>query len=65
MKDLNLRWLRNQIGIVSQEPVLLDMTIRENITYPGRNITAREVIEAAKMADIHDFIISLPKVEVS
>ena len=64
LRDLNLSWLRRQIGIVSQEPVLFDATIAENICYGAlyRQVTDEEVIEAAKSANIHTFIDSLPQV---
>ena len=64
LKDLNIRWLRSQIGIVSQEPVLFDASIAENIRY-GTNfsgVSEEEVIEAAKAANIHNFVESLPQV---
>ena len=65
MRDLNLRSLRSQIGIVSQEPVLFDTTIAENIKYGAnfRDVSDEEVVEAAKAANIHTFIESLPQVE--
>ena len=64
LRDLNLHWLRSQIGIVSQEPVLFDATIAENIRYGAlfRNVSDDEVIESAKAANIHEFIESLPQV---
>lgn len=63
LKDLNLHWLRSQIGIVSQEPILFDMSIRENIAYGdnARQVSMEEIVEAAKLANIHDFISKLPK----
>ncbi|CAF1014116.1 unnamed protein product [Rotaria sordida] len=63
IRSLNLQWYRSQIGIVSQEPVLFDMSIRENIAYGdnSRNdIPIEEIIEAAKNANIHNFIERLP-----
>lgn len=65
MRDLNLKWLRMQIGIVSQEPVLFDASIAENIRYGAlfRGVADEEVIEAAKSANIHSFIESLPEVK--
>ena len=64
VKELNLKWLRSQIGIVSQEPVLFDLSIRDNIAYGDttRNVSDKEVEEAAKAANIHPFISSLPQV---
>ena len=63
---LNLKWLRSQIGIVSQEPVLFDTTIADNIRYGAnfREVSDEEVIEAAKSANIHSFIESLPQVRL-
>jgi ATP-binding cassette subfamily B (MDR/TAP) protein 1 len=56
--------LRAQMGIVSQEPVLFDRTIAENIAYGdnSREVPMEEIIEAAKKANIHSFISSLPLV---
>lgn len=53
------------VGIVSQEPVLFDMSIKDNIAYGDNNrtdIPMEEIIEAAKNANIHDFIQKLPQV---
>jgi ABC-type multidrug transport system fused ATPase/permease subunit len=53
------------VGIVSQEPVLFDMSIKENIAYGNNNrddISMEEIIEAAKNANIHDFVQGLPNV---
>ncbi|CAF2524258.1 unnamed protein product, partial [Rotaria sp. Silwood2] len=64
IRSLNLHWYRSQIGIVSQEPVLFDMSIRENIAYGDNSrsdIPMDEIIKAAKNANIHDFIQRLPK----
>lgn len=67
MKDLNVQWLRKQIGIVSQEPVLFDCSIAENIAYGdnSREVPMAEIIEAARKANIHEFISSLPNVHHS
>ena len=67
IKDLNIRWLRSQVGIVSQEPVLFDTTIAENIRYGAnfREVSDEEIVEAAKAANIHTFIESLPQVYIS
>ncbi|XP_073533933.1 ATP-dependent translocase ABCB1-like isoform X2 [Phyllobates terribilis] len=63
IKTTNLKWLRNQLGIVSQEPILFNCSIKENIQYGDnrRSVPDEEVIEAAKAANIHDFIMGLPK----
>ncbi|KAL3831884.1 hypothetical protein ACJMK2_023581 [Sinanodonta woodiana] len=62
VKDLNLHWLRSQIGIVSQEPVLFGTSIAENIAYGdnSRTVSMDEIIAAARKANIHTFIESLP-----
>lgn len=61
---MNLPWLRRTMGIVSQEPVLFDRTIAENIQYGDntREVSMDEVVEASKKANIHSFISSLPQV---
>ena len=55
------------MGLVSQEPVLFDTTIRENIAYGDncRDVPMNEIIEAAKSANIHEFVQSLPDVSVA
>ncbi|XP_063290789.1 ATP-dependent translocase ABCB1-like [Pelobates fuscus] len=61
-KSLNLKWLRSQMGIVSQEPMLFDCSIAENIQYGilGKDATQEEIEEAARAANIHTFIENLP-----
>lgn len=63
---VTLNNLRSQLGIVSQEPSLFDRTIAENIAYGdnSREISRNEVIEAAKQANIHNFVSSLPLVRI-
>ena len=66
-KDLSsvpLHHLRAQLGIVSQEPVLFDRTIAENIAYGdnSREVPMEEIIDVAKKSNIHSFISSLPLV---
>lgn len=60
VRSFNLKSLRSRIGIVFQETTLFSGTIRENISYAKPNATLEEVIEVAKSAQIHDFILSLP-----
>ncbi|XP_060657787.1 ATP-dependent translocase ABCB1-like [Drosophila nasuta] len=62
LRDLAISNLRMQLGIVSQEPILFDRTIRENIAYGdnSRIVTDQEVIASAKKSNIHQFIASLP-----
>ena len=60
VRDIQLESLRNNIGIVLQDSVLFTGTIADNIRYGKQNALMDEVISAAKQADIHDFIESLP-----
>ena len=62
IRDINIKWLRSHIGIVSQEPVLFFGSIEENIRFGKPDATDDEVIQAAKMANAHDFIMQLPQV---
>lgn len=62
--NLNIPWLRQQLGIVSQEPVLFGYSIKENIAYGDNSrydIQLPEIVEAAEKANIHEFIKSLPQ----
>ncbi len=52
--------LRNAISVVPQEPLLFHRTIRENIAYGNPGATEEQIIEAAKLAQAHDFIVRLP-----
>ncbi|XP_032690175.1 multidrug resistance protein homolog 49 isoform X1 [Odontomachus brunneus] len=61
VSELNVQWLRSHIGVVGQEPVLFDTTIRENIRYGNDSVTEEEMIKAAKEANAHDFISKLPE----
>ena len=65
ISELHIQWLRAQMGIVSQEPVLFDSSIKENIAYGdnSREVPMDEIIEAARKANIHTFIESLPMVK--
>ncbi len=58
IRDVTLRSLREQIGIVSQDNILLNGTIRENICYGKPDASDEEMIAAAKAANAHDFILS-------
>jgi ATP-binding cassette subfamily B (MDR/TAP) protein 1 len=62
IRELNVKWLRQQIGVVSQEPVLFDTTIAENIRYGHEGVTTDDIIHACKEANAHDFVTKLPKV---
>ncbi|XP_032037398.1 ATP-binding cassette sub-family B member 5 isoform X5 [Aythya fuligula] len=60
IRALNVKWLRENIGIVSQEPVLFATTIAENIRYGREDISDAEIEKAAKEANAFDFISRLP-----
>lgn len=61
---MRLTTLRRNLGIVSQEPVLFDRTIKENIAYGDntRLVPIEEIVQAAKEANVHAFIAALPAV---
>ncbi|PPD83946.1 hypothetical protein GOBAR_DD19120 [Gossypium barbadense] len=60
IQKLQLKWLRQQMGLVSQEPVLFNDTIRANIAYgKGGNATEAEILAASELANAHKFISSL------
>jgi ATP-binding cassette subfamily B (MDR/TAP) protein 1 len=61
IKDYNLRWLRKQIGLVQQEPILFNTSIRDNISYGSESSSETEIIQAAMEANIHEFISGLPE----
>ncbi|CAH2038351.1 unnamed protein product [Thlaspi arvense] len=61
IKEMNLKSLRRHIGLVQQEPALFATTIFENILYGREGATESEVVEAAKLANAHSFISSLPE----
>ncbi len=60
ISDVTLKSLRNNIGVVQQDVYLFAGTIMENIRYGKMNATKEEIIEAAKNANAHDFIMELP-----
>jgi len=60
LRDVKLRSLREQIGVVLQEPFLFSGTVAENIAYGRPDATREEIIEAAKAANAHRFIIRFP-----
>nr|XP_032522824.1 multidrug resistance protein homolog 49-like isoform X2 [Danaus plexippus plexippus] len=62
VSDMRLSTLRRNLSIVSQEPVLFDRTIAENIAYGDntRNVSIEDIVAAAKAANVHSFIAALP-----
>ena len=66
IQKLQLKWLRQQMGLVSQEPALFNDTIRANIAYGCEGLaTEAEILEAAKLAKAHKFISGLQQVNKS
>jgi len=61
IRDIHLSSLRDKIGIVAQDVFLFNSTIYENIAYGNPNATRTEVEEAAKRANIHDYVLTLEK----
>lgn len=61
LRKLELKSYRRQIGVVPQDPVLMKGTLAYNIGYGCRNVTKKALEDAAKTADIYDFIMSLPR----
>ncbi len=60
VRSLNVKWLRSQIGVVKQEAVLFNTTIAGNIRYGQLDATKEEIVQAAKLACAHEFIMKLP-----
>lgn len=60
IRDIKLKSLRNHIGIVQQDVYLFVGSVQDNIRYGKPNATFEEIVEAAKNANAHDFIMSLP-----
>lgn len=60
IKNIKLESLRNSIGIVQQDVYLFGASVKENIAYGKPDATFDEIVEAAKKANIHDFIMTLP-----
>lgn len=58
---LQLKWLRSQLGLVSQEPALFATSIKENILFGREDAAEEEVVEAAKDSNAHNFISQLPQ----
>lgn len=61
IRDVSLISLRRQIGIVTQQTILFNDTVRNNIAYGSQGCSEKEIIEAARAANAHDFIVNLPE----
>lgn len=59
VEDLNVMWLREQIGYVGQQPILFSGTIKSNILLGKPDATDDEIRKAAKAANAHDFIMEM------
>ena len=60
IREYDLSWIRSKVGVVSQEPILFATTIEENIKMGWRDVTEADVENAAKKANAHSFIKTLP-----
>lgn len=60
LKSLQVKWLRTQIGMVGQEPILFATSILENVLMGKENATMKEAVAACKAASAHSFISELP-----
>lgn len=60
LTDLDLNWLRDNVMVVHQEPILFTTSIAENIRFGNNDATFKDIEAAAKEANIHDFICKLP-----
>lgn len=61
IKKFQLKWLRSQMGLVNQQPILFATSIKENILFGKEDASMEQVISAAKAANAHDFIDKLPE----
>ncbi|CAF5084251.1 unnamed protein product, partial [Rotaria sp. Silwood1] len=61
IRYLNIQCLRSSLGLVSQEPILFNLTIAQNIAYGKENTSTEDIIDAATKANIHHFIQQLPE----
>jgi ATP-binding cassette, subfamily B (MDR/TAP), member 1 len=61
LNELDVHYLRDHVAVVSQQPNLFDATIAENIAYGSNSLSDDDIEAAARAANVHDFILSLPK----
>lgn len=61
IKKLELKWLRGQIGLVSQEPALFATSVKENLLYGNPAARDKEMEDACRAANAHSFIAQLPE----
>ena len=60
ISELNVQWLRSQIAVVSQTPVLFNVSLRDNIRMGRQDVSEEDIIAASKMAHSHKFITEFP-----
>lgn len=60
LKEINLRSLRERVSIATQEPFLFDLTVQENIAYGLRHASPKQIEEASRIVQLHDYIMQLP-----
>ncbi|VDN29705.1 unnamed protein product, partial [Cylicostephanus goldi] len=60
VKELNIEWLRNTVGIVQQEPCLFNDTVAGNLKMGNPHLSMEQMIYVCKMANAHDFVMKLP-----
>ncbi len=60
INELSEDSIRNNIAFISQNPYIFNLTIKENLELMGNNVTKKEIVKACKIAQIHDYIMSLP-----
>mmetsp|Transcript_30011 Transcript_30011/g.62731 ORF Transcript_30011/g.62731 Transcript_30011/m.62731 type:complete len:301 (-) Transcript_30011:386-1288(-) len=60
VRNLNVEWLRSQIGLVGQEPILFHASVFDNVAYGKPDATRKDVIEACVAANAHRFVLELP-----
>jgi ABC-type multidrug transport system fused ATPase/permease subunit len=61
VRDVTLESLRREIGIIAQDPFLFSATVRENLTFGRPDATEEEIVEAARLAQAHEFVERLPE----
>ena len=64
IKSYHIKWLRQHIGVVSQEPVLFDTSIEENIRFGQDGVSDKDIEQACRKANAHSFITKLPNVSI-
>uniref|UniRef100_A0A1I7S460 ABC transmembrane type-1 domain-containing protein n=1 Tax=Bursaphelenchus xylophilus TaxID=6326 RepID=A0A1I7S460_BURXY len=61
VRDLNIKWLRQTIGTVQQEPIIFNATVEENLKMGNPDLTEHDMVRACQLANAHEFIENLPE----